>query len=597
MKRGIKLFGENGVKAVTDELKQLHEREVMKVKHSKDLTKEQRRDALAYLMYLKRKRCGKYKARGCADGRKQRAWTNKEDASSPTISTEAVFLTSVIDALENRDVAIVDVPGAFMQADMDELVHVRFTGTMVDLLIKIDAEMYEPYVTYEGKEKVMYVELLKALYGTMRAARLFWEKLRAKLLEEGYVPNPYDYCVVNKMINGKQCTIGWHVDDLKISHVDSKVVDQVIDMLDIEYGKETPMNKSRGKVHDYLGMILDFSKPGELTVDMVDYIKTIIAGMPKDMEGTSKIPAGSYLFKVSDNPVLLDKETAEIYHRMVMQLLYLCQRGRPDVRTAVAFLTRRSTAPDRDDYKKLTRVMQYLQGTLDLKLTLSADGSGVVQWWVDAAYGVHYDMKSHTGGTLSMGKGSIYSYSSTQKLVSRSSTEAELIGVDDLMPQMMWTGYFLKAQGVAVVDTVLYQDNKSSMLLEKNGRASSGKRTRHIDIRFYFVADRVANGDLRIEHCPTEEMVADYFTKPLQGALFYRLRDHIMNIDSSSPYHSSCFSPRSVLMDPDFKLNPENANPDIAENVVESAVSAMPEVSMASYRDVTVGARKGNVRA
>ena len=131
-------------------------------------------------MYLKRKRCGKYKARGCADGRKQRAWTNKEDASSPTISTEAVFLTSIIDALENRDVAIVDVPGAFMQADMDELVHVRFTGTMVDLLIKIDAEMYE-------------------------------------------------------------------------------LVDQVIEMSDDEFGKETPMNKSRGKVHDYLGMILDFS--------------------------------------------------------------------------------------------------------------------------------------------------------------------------------------------------------------------------------------------------------------------------------------------------------------------------------------------------
>ena len=114
---------------------------------------------------------------------------------------------------------------------------------------------------------------------------------------------------------------------------------------------------------------------------------------------------------------------------------------------------------------------------------------------------------------------------------------------------MMWTGYFLKAQGVAVVDTVLYQDNKSSMLLEKNGRASSGKRTRHIDIRFYFVADRVASGDLRIEHCPTEEMVADYFTKPLQGALFYRMRDHIMNIDPSSSYHSSRASQRSVLVD------------------------------------------------
>ena len=105
--------------------------------------------------------------------------------------------------------AIANVPGAFIRTDRDELVHVRFTGTMVDLLLDIDAEMYEPYVTYEGKEKVMNAKLLKALYGTMRAARLFWEKLSKKLLEEGFVPNPHNSCVVNKMINGKQCTIEW----------------------------------------------------------------------------------------------------------------------------------------------------------------------------------------------------------------------------------------------------------------------------------------------------------------------------------------------------------------------------------------------------
>ena len=123
-----------------------------------------------------------------------------------------------------------------MQADMDALVHVRFTSTMVDLLVQIDAGLYEPYVTYERKEKVIYVELLKALYSTLCAARLFWEKLSPQLLEEGFTPNPYDSCTVSTMINGKQCTIVWHVDDLKISHVDIKVVDGIIDMLDKEFG-------------------------------------------------------------------------------------------------------------------------------------------------------------------------------------------------------------------------------------------------------------------------------------------------------------------------------------------------------------------------
>ena len=112
--------------------------------------------------------------------------------------------------------------------------------------------------------------------------------------------------------------------------------------------------------------------------------------------------------------------------------------------------------------------------------------------------------------------------------MARSSTESELIGVHDVMLQIIWTSYFLLAQGQKVNDNLLYQDNMSTMLMEKNGRQSSTKHTKHIDIRYFSVNDRVESGDLRIEHCPTLDMLADYFTKPLQGALFYKLRDRIM---------------------------------------------------------------------
>ena len=111
------------------------------------------------------------------DGQKQQAYITKEELTSPTISTEAVFLMTIIDAWGNHKVAVLDVPGAFMQVDMDELVHVRFQGEMVDKLLEIDHDLYASYVTVEKGEKVMYVELLNALYRTLRAARLFWEKL------------------------------------------------------------------------------------------------------------------------------------------------------------------------------------------------------------------------------------------------------------------------------------------------------------------------------------------------------------------------------------------------------------------------------------
>ena len=186
--------------------------------------------------------------------------------------------------------------------------------------------------------------------------------------------------------------------------------------------------------------------------------------------------------------------------------------------------------------------MKYLRSTVTMPLTLEADGSNVIKWWGDASYAVHPDMRSHTGGVLSLGKGAVYATSCRQKLGTKSSTEAELVGVSDILPQVIWTRYFLEAQGYAISESVVYQDNQSAILLERNGRASSSKRTRHINIRYFFVTDCVANGEIKIEYCPTKEMLADYFTKPLQGIQFKTFRDQIMNInpvnDASQDYRS-----------------------------------------------------------
>jgi Reverse transcriptase (RNA-dependent DNA polymerase) len=222
----------------------------------------------------------------------------------------------------------------------------------------------------------MYVELLKALYGTIRAARLIWEKLSSKLQEWGFTANNYDSCVVNMIVNGKQLTVAWHVDDLKVSHVDVIVVDEFLEQLDGEFGKETPMNKNRGKIHDYLGMILNFTEKGKVKIDMSEYVKMVLHDLPSEMIGTSATPAANFLFNVNDECAKLDQSKKDIFVHYVMQLLYLSQRARPDIRTAISFLSTRLTKPDEDDYKKLIRLMKHLQGTIDLPLVLSADNSG-----------------------------------------------------------------------------------------------------------------------------------------------------------------------------------------------------------------------------
>ena len=116
-----------------------------------------------------------------------------------------------------------------------------------------------------------------------------------------------------------------------------------------------------------------------------------------------------------------------------------------------------------------------------------------------------------------------------QKLNTKSSTEAELIASDDVLPDLLWVGYFLEEQGYRVYTSIMLRDNKSCMLLEQNGQKSSTKRTNHINVRYFFITDRIENGDLSIEYCPTEEMLVDLMTKLLQGNKFIHFRKEIMN--------------------------------------------------------------------
>ena len=205
---------------------------------------------------------------------------------------------------------------------------------------------------------------------------------------------------------------------------------------------------------------------------------------------------------------------------------------------AVSFRQTRVNKPDEDDLKKLTRVVKYLRGTRDMILTLGLQNDGVMTWWVDASYAVHNDMKGHTGGTMSLGHGSIYSSSTKQKLVSCSSTEAKLIGVYDILPQLMWTSNFMRAQGMNLRKVVLMQDNTSTILLENSGCTSSTKQTKHIDIRYFYIKEKVDSKDVIVEYCPTEHMWADFFTKPLHGNLLKWLWSQIMGFDRSSPYYT-----------------------------------------------------------
>jgi hypothetical protein len=172
------------------------------------LTKEQLAKAIASLLFLKEKQNGDVNGWACADGRPQREEFGKQDATPSTIATESIFLTALINALEERAVACFDIPGAFLHTETDEDVIMMLKGKMAELMVMVEPSLYRKYVTTDSKgESILFVQMHKALYGMMRSALLFYKKFVHNLESECYVINPYDPCMANKMINGKQMTV------------------------------------------------------------------------------------------------------------------------------------------------------------------------------------------------------------------------------------------------------------------------------------------------------------------------------------------------------------------------------------------------------
>lgn len=264
---------------------------------------------------------------------------------------------------------------------------------------------------------------------------------------------------------------------------------------------------------------------------MKKYTEELLDSAPVEFSGQSSTPASAHLFDVNPQAEKLCEKQAAEFHHLVAKCLFMCKRARPDIQLSVGFLCGRVKSPDVDDWKKLRNLFQYLRTTAHLFLTLEADEPMVAKWWIDASFAVHPDFRSHSGAAFSLGKGTPYTGCQKQKINGKSSTEAELIAVDDFINQVLWTQNFLNAQGYNVEKSTVYQDNLSAILLEKNGRRSGSKRTRHINIRYYFITDRINQGNVEVVHCPAEEMLADFFTKPLQGAAFKKFRNSILNIE------------------------------------------------------------------
>ncbi len=213
-------------------------------------------------------------------------------------------------------------------------------------MVLVEPKLYREYVRYPNGKAGLYVCMTKALYSMLKSVLWFYKKLRADLEEDGFIVNDYDPCVANKIANATQMTVMWYVDDLKVLHKDQSTIDDFATWMRGKYERKEKgllLTYHKDKVHNYLGIDLDYSEKKKLKVSMIKYIDKIFKGFSEDIGTPAADPASKHLFQVRENgeAQYLSEEKAQEFHTVVAQLLFLCNRARRDIQVAVAFLTTR----------------------------------------------------------------------------------------------------------------------------------------------------------------------------------------------------------------------------------------------------------------
>ena len=547
--------------AINQELSNLTKKMVFRGRHFHDLTPLQKKNIIPSHMNITIKVAptsdgtgrtrDKVKARlvGGGDHQDRNHYTRSE-TSAPTCSITGTLARIALAQAEEEEVVVTDISCAYLNAKMpktdpDKIVIMRINAFITSMLVKINPSMSE----FTGKDGSLLVELDRALYGCVESARLWYNELSNTLINEGFTPNDCDACIFNRTVGGTQITIIVYVDDLMIMSKDARLIKAIITTLESKYDK---LKVSSGKVHNYLGMVFDFSNPSHVSVDQIGMVEDIISStrtsvqeyisttplsaahrsfaerLKKASAASPKTPAAPYLFDVSTSSPLLDAILKAIFHSAVAKLMFISNRTRQDILTALSFLTGRVLFPTEEDWQKLARVLQYLGGTKDEKLLIGCTSPYQVHVSIDSSFASHsLTGRSHTGVTLTMGRGSLYSKSTAQKINTTSSCQAELVALAKGLQQSIFLAYFLAGQGYPQLPVIVSQDNESTIRLIENGRSNS-ELTRHIEIGYFWAKDLVDRGLIEIIYCPTGDMIADFFTKPLQSTLFNYLRGKIM---------------------------------------------------------------------
>ena len=462
------------------------------------------------------------------------------EISTPTASLSSLFAVASHAAAKGLAIGSFDIKQAYLKAPMPKggrRIFVRLTKIYVQIIKNMSDDLNDLYSKHENQDGSVIVELDYALYGCLESGRLFYNYFR-NILEDkmGYRVSAYDDCVFNLFDSDGIIisTIVIHVDDGFVTGKSEETLDVFFESLKTHLGEITIC---RGRIHNYLGMVMDFQHRGLVHITIQKMIESII--LDWNVSTSRNTPAKSDLFDIDESSATVNEEMSKQLHGGIAKLLYLATHVRPDILCATIFLTSRVQHLTVQDLNKFLDILKYLKGTVTLGIMLGGDSNNRIRLlaYADASYGVHNTTgRSHGGTVISYGRGPNFVRSNFLKEICLSSSEAELM-------QLSGTTSLAAAQRDFGIEQqhldpsekgLLLEDNKSAIHMSHNGKSIS-HRTKHIKVKHFFVKQYLDNGEFHLKHCPTQDMVADILTKPLQGSAFLELRDLLLGYAALAP--------------------------------------------------------------
>lgn len=485
------------LRAAEEEMKSLYQHQVWELAELPPGKK-----AISCKWVFKRKRDGDgristYKARLVARGYAQRYGEDFDETFAPVVKHETVRVLFAIAAQKGLHVRQLDVKSAYLNGELDEIIFM---------------EQPEGFVDHDNEDKVL--RLKKSLYGLKQSARV-WNKTATNILSKmAFTQGKGDPCLYSRTEkNGNITYVLLYVDDLLIFGDLPETTSRVSKQLQSHFNV-----KDMGDVNHYLGIQVERDTDGSFLLNQKAKIAKILAdyGLSEPKPAAIPMEPGFLTVSVEETTSLPNNHA---YRQLIGSLLYLATVSRPDIAAAVGLLCRKVEKPTEYDWKAAKRVLRYLAYTMERRLRLPSSGDSQLTCYVDADWaGDKTDRKSTSGYVFLLGGGAVAWSSRKQTAVATSSTEAEYIAASFACKELLWIRQLLTDMQIPVSKpTVVYEDNQGCIRLI-SGR--SGARTKHIDVSYHQIRDLLERKVIDVQYCPTNQMLADIFTKPLAKEKF-----------------------------------------------------------------------------